>query len=108
MDAHQNLLRNVDATSVTKCLPSCHKLVYQMSQYRFPKSFWSYPNETYFFLSFETLEMESHEEYLIFNLSSIVSAVGGSLGLFLGFSFLGVIEGLMARLASLKFKNVIP
>ena len=29
-----------------------------------------------------------HEEYLIFDLNSIVVAVGGSLGLFLGFSFL--------------------
>ena len=29
-----------------------------------------------------------HEEYLIFDFSSILVAAGGSLGLFLGFSFL--------------------
>ena len=40
--------------------------------------------QMYFTSDYVTL----HEEYLIFDFSSIVVAVGGSLGLFLGFSFL--------------------
>lgn len=35
------------------------------------------------------------EEYLVYDLNAIVSGVGGSMGLFLGFSFLGCCEGFL-------------
>ncbi len=39
-------------------------------------------------LEFSSMEVEVQEELLIFDFNAILSAVGGSLGLFLGFSFL--------------------
>ena len=51
-----------------------------------------YPNKsdtdegTWFWLEGPKFKVE--EEYLVYNLSGIVGTVGGSLGLFIGFSFL--------------------
>ena len=36
--------------------------------------------------------MRITEEVLLYDLNAIISGIGGSLGLFLGFSFLGLIE----------------
>ena len=36
--------------------------------------------------------MRDMEELLLYDLNAIISGIGGSLGLFLGFSFLGLIE----------------
>ncbi len=38
-------------------------------------------------IEFASMDVEVREELLIFDFNAIVSAVGGSLGLFLGFSF---------------------
>ena len=43
------------------------------------------------FVRFETNEVMLLEEYLVYDFNDIVAAVGGSLGLFLGFSCLQVI-----------------
>ena len=43
------------------------------------------------------------KEYLIMNEMSLVGNVGGTLGMFVGFSFIGTIEWLMDILS--KFKN---
>ncbi|XP_059096394.1 uncharacterized protein LOC131890953 [Tigriopus californicus] len=45
-------------------------------------------DETVVFLSFETLVTTLEEEVLVYDLISMISSVGGSMGLFLGFSFL--------------------
>jgi hypothetical protein len=38
------------------------------------------------------------EEVLVFDFSSIVSSVGGSLGLFIGFSFMDLLKAIMAKI----------
>ena len=43
-----------------------------------------------FHVSFDEMNVELLEEYVLFDFGAIVGAVGGSLGLFLGFSFLDV------------------
>ncbi len=43
-------------------------------------------NFTYYYVYYQTTRVLVYEEYLLFDFGSIVSAVGGSLGLFLGFS----------------------
>ncbi len=42
-------------------------------------------------MAFEHDYKELHEEYKLFDFNAIVASVGGSLGLFLGFSFLDCI-----------------
>ena len=46
------------------------------------------PNKALISLRYESDEISFSEEYLIFDISDILVAIGGSLGLFLGFSFL--------------------
>ncbi len=46
----------------------------------------SSPSSSKAFMEVETTDVVVVEEYLAFDLNDIVSAVGGSLGLFLGFS----------------------
>ncbi len=43
-------------------------------------------NRTFIYLYYHTTKVMVYEDYLLFDFGSIVSAVGGSLGLFLGFS----------------------
>jgi len=40
------------------------------------------------------------EEVLLFDFAAIVSAVGGSLGLFIGFSFLDLFKALISKMTS--------
>ena len=40
------------------------------------------------FMTFATSNVLVNEEYLLYDLNNIISAVGGSMGLFLSFSFL--------------------
>lgn len=58
------------------------------------------------YMFFETADTLVSEEYLIYDLNNIVASVGGSLGLFLGFSCLQfvnfVIEKLGEYLAKIK------
>jgi hypothetical protein len=45
------------------------------------------PMLTLMWLTFSTTDVTIIEEVLLFDFSAILSAVGGSLGLFIGFSF---------------------
>ena len=56
------------------------------------------PNETYFSLTIRykaPATITLHEEYLIIDIYGMVGIVGGTLGLFVGFSFFDVITYLM-------------
>ena len=47
---------------------------------------------TAFWLLYPTIDVSVIEETLLFDFTAIVAAVGGSLGLFVGFSFLDVLR----------------
>ena len=55
---------------------------------------------TAIWLMFSTIDVTTLEEVLLFDFAAIVAAVGGSLGLFIGFSFLDVFKA-----AINKFSN---
>ena len=42
------------------------------------------------YLYFKEIEYELREEYILFDSNSVVASIGGSLGMFLGFSCLGL------------------
>ena len=50
------------------------------------------PMLTSMWLTFSTTDVTIIEEVLLFDFSAILSAVGGSLGLFIGFSFLDLFK----------------
>jgi hypothetical protein len=47
---------------------------------------------TAFWVFYPTIDVSVIEETLLFDFTAIVAAVGGSLGLFIGFSFLDVLR----------------
>ena len=49
-------------------------------------------NSIFMRISYTTMETEIHEEVLIQELSNFIGTVGGSLGLFIGFSYTGFVE----------------
>ena len=51
----------------------------------------SFPNQTMFFARYSSPKVKTEEEYTIMGTNAIISATGGSLGLFLGFSCFGAI-----------------
>ena len=53
------------------------------------------PNEMYIRLTYTTTDTEIHDEVLIQDLSTFIGTVGGSLGLFIGFSYTGLIGKLL-------------
>jgi hypothetical protein len=53
---------------------------------------------------FSTLEITEEYEYSLYDFNSFVSAVGGSLGLFVGFSFLNLIQYISSTV-QLKFQK---
>ncbi len=54
---------------------------------------------------YQSNSYETAEEYLLFDDNAIVAAVGGSLGLFLGFSCLSVLTALAKKLQALVFRQ---
>ena len=67
------------------CLPDCSQVQFQTRGKTFPL-----PKSNIAMVSFyyDSNHMTTYEEYLNFDEQGVLVAVGGSLGLFLGFSFL--------------------
>jgi hypothetical protein len=54
---------------------------------------------TTLWISLDTTDITLIEEVLLFDLTAIVAAVGGSLGLFIGFSFLDVFKAAINKVS---------
>ena len=55
---------------------------------------WSY--------EFPTDEIDVHEEYLMFDAAGLVGSIGGTLGLFIGFSFRDIVEMMFEHLRDFR------
>ena len=74
---------------ITGCLLPCSYTHYSLSDsYSFDT------NVTEFVLTYALTDHLIEEEVLLFPLDSLVSELGGALGLFLGFSFLGAVQSI--------------
>ena len=82
---HQNINVFIDQTEVHKCKFPCVEFHYTTHEREDP---FLRPerNEHIAYFFYESTSYPYEEEELYFDLNAIVSAVGGSLGLFLGFS----------------------
>ncbi len=74
---------------LTGCPKRCKETTYQIKTLKLPISF-SSANESYLYLMSE-MRSQYGEEVLMYDFNNIVSAMGGSLGLFLGISFYSVV-----------------
>ena len=86
----KNLTKNWN-TFLTSCPNSCKQYEYQGKM----KSLDGYYNNSkatgldYLYLSGY---IEVHKEYLVYELDDVIGSIGGTLGLFIGFSFLGLLK----------------
>ena len=70
------------------CPLPCQKVVYKATKLD-TIGFRTNPNEILFGIRFETMDVEKHDEVWILETYTFVGTVGGSLGLFIGFSYTG-------------------
>ena len=61
-------------------------------------------SNTGFFFGYATSEMIVKEEAELYPINSFIAEVGGSLGLFFGFSFIGLWESFLSTLSFFKAK----
>ena len=79
------LLRTHPVPRDEKCKPECNTISFETRSKSFPLP---KKNQAMLSLYFDSNHMTTFDEYLIFDDLGVLVAVGGSLGLFLGFSFL--------------------
>ena len=90
-------------------------LVFQFSKWQlnlkflpsieYPKYF--SPKLVYWFYNFQSKQIEVHREYLLIDDTELIGYIGGTLGLFVGFSFRDVIVYVLNFLRDLTFTNHI-
>ena len=64
-------------------------------------------NETMFYAGYASPKVKIEEEYTLMGTNAIISATGGSLGLFLGFSCFGAIWNIFGLLKK-AFNSIVP
>ncbi len=74
------------------CVRPCREINYEASVSLYPKSTWTFnPNVgPGLYFSYYSLDVENKEERLLYDFPNLVSAIGGSMGLFLGLSLLEI------------------
>ncbi len=74
------------------CMRSCREIAYEasISVYHETSAFWEFGPYLYF--AYSTLDVENKEERLLYDFPNLVSAIGGSMGLFLGLSLVNILQ----------------
>ena len=98
---HKIFRAPIDSPAVTGCQESCTKTSYQMD-FRADPSQLGNINNSHVFLLYDQTDINVREEVLLFDFGAILAAVGGSLGLFLGFSCRGFLMHFVERIYRLK------
>ena len=75
----------------------CQRVQYSQT-YRWDNAALKLGNDFKFFYQIAKGKMNVYEEYLIYDVKGMVGSIGGTLGLFIGFSFYNVIGYLMGFL----------
>ena len=90
------------------CPIPCQLTVYEAKQRNFHKNafFDFYDKQAFYFsVGYETFLIEANIETLVYDIGSFLAAVGGNLGLFLGFSCLSMLLGFVSMFKKFrKFK----
>ena len=87
----------------TKCLPKCSQIDVS-SEYEWQEDEED-PNAkrniTFSYKIFDTVKMKVEEEYLVHDFVGMLGSIGGTLGLFIGFSFLGGLTDMLSYIQTL-------
>jgi hypothetical protein len=83
------------------CPEPCKETKYHYSQSRIASNACYDGNGTHFWAYYDSSRIKVEEEYRLMDLAAIISATGGSLGLFLGFSCYPYLWDLVDKAGSL-------
>jgi len=101
MNTINNVMQETMSKAVSKiisCPELCSADLFTLSENENPIFSEKSENVTEVYLSWDDLDVLIEEEYLLLDFNAIVSAVGGSLGLFLGFSCLDFLLKLLSKI----------
>ena len=90
--------------SYRKCLKPCNILEYQGQTEIKDKII---PGKIQISLSLSSDEVKVQEEYLIYNEVDLVGIIGGTLGLFIGFSFFDIVNDMRVAFESARRQDVL-
>jgi len=97
MDCLTHLLDMTLYPTKMGCPKSCTTVAYPKTQDYSNKWYLKQENVTHMWLKYDRLSVNIKEMVSLFDFNDIISAVGGSMGMFLGFSFLGLTEQLIGK-----------
>ena len=87
----------LDTTNVRPCTKVQYKVKNKNQMYSKEKQ-----NLVTFKMSFDPHSVKVHEEYLIYDLVAMISAIGGTMGLCIGFSFTNILSSILRYLAQIN------
>ena len=79
--------------STKMCLNPCKVEIYTSNTYVFERMV--NKQKINLFLKYQSMEMDISEEYLVYDFPNFIGTLGGSLGLFIGFSYTGFIGSII-------------
>ena len=82
------------------CPILCEDIEYHITNPKLGKNIQWHDNKTALIAKYKSHWVKIEEEYTLMGVNAIISATGGSLGLFLGLSFYGVVWKLVEMLES--------
>ena len=82
--------KGIDSYGNEGCPILCEKVEYGTTMTKFGKNSMIYENKTMIYARYASPKVKIEEEYTLMGANAIISATGGSLGLFLGLSCYGV------------------
>ena len=89
-----------------RCPTLCEKVEYHIRTPTSGKNYVEFENKTTLWIWHESSKVKIEEEYVLMGGNAIISATGGSLGLFLGLSCYGVAWRLLVK-AETVFKSIL-
>ena len=96
-DSKKEMWNNLSRTwdkNLDTCPNSCTQFQYKGKM----KSLVGYVNDSKFiWMDYLYLSgyVEVHQEYLVYEIDDVIGSIGGTLGLFIGFSFLGILKDII-------------
>ena len=84
-----------DSASRTGCLRPCRERLYATNPRHNPKIVPDGSGVSGIFVYYRSGFYSAYEEYLLYDTNAIVAALGGSMGLFLGFSCLHAVNSML-------------
>ena len=102
----QKIWNLINGHANQNCPTSCERVQYHMTALKLANNYSGSHNRTSLYAKYATPKIKIEKEYTIMGVNAIISATGGSLGLFLGLSCYGVAWNILERVETV-FESVL-